>query len=116
MYDCDRCRYTQRLHNNLHNNLHKRLVIYAEFAVNLDLYNYFSHIIMQQASINVLRDQAIPSQKLLINNESIDAVEQKILEVISPIDGRVVTTVPREEVFRPVLAVSKFTDADQLFR
>jgi len=58
---------------------------------------------MQQDSINVLRDQAIPSQKLLINNESIDAVEQKILELISPIDRRVITAVPREEVFWPLV-------------
>ena len=50
---------------------------------------------MQQDSIDTLREQLIPPQKLLINNESIDAVEQKVLDVISPIDGRVITSIPR---------------------
>ena len=48
---------------------------------------------MQQSNINDLRELAIPEQKLLINGQQVTARNGATLPVISPIDGRQISTI-----------------------
>ncbi|KRR07353.1 aldehyde dehydrogenase [Bradyrhizobium jicamae] len=48
---------------------------------------------MQQAQIDRLRSAAIPAQQLFVGGQPMTAISEARLDVLSPIDGRVLTTI-----------------------
>ena len=48
---------------------------------------------MQQAQIDLLRSAAIPAQQLFIGGRPAQAIGEARLDVVSPIDGKVLTTI-----------------------
>ena len=50
---------------------------------------------MQQEAIDLLRNQAISPQLNFINGKWVDALDKQVIDVVSPIDGCVITTIAR---------------------
>jgi gamma-glutamyl-gamma-aminobutyraldehyde dehydrogenase len=47
---------------------------------------------MQQAQIDRLRSAAVPAQQLFVGGQPTTAISEARLDVVSPIDGQVLTT------------------------
>ena len=75
---------------------------------------------IEQAQIDALRGQAIPAQSLLIDGENVDPLEERSgIEVISPIDGRVLSTLANgsaADVDRAVAAARRRFDSGEWSR
>ncbi|MBA1993757.1 aldehyde dehydrogenase, partial [Escherichia coli] len=48
---------------------------------------------MQQAQIDRLRSAAIPAQQLFVGGRAVPALGEARIDVVSPIDGRLLTTI-----------------------
>ncbi|WP_407147213.1 aldehyde dehydrogenase [Bradyrhizobium sp. ORS 86] len=66
---------------------------------------------MQQAQIDRWRSAAIPAQQLFVGGRSVPAARDARLDVVSPIDGRVLTTIADGDASDIDLAVSRARQA-----
>ena len=61
---------------------------------------------MDQSAIDVLRKKHIADQAMLIDGQDIISVDGFALDVVSPIDGQVISTIPQASVENVDAAVS----------
>ncbi|HEX7924646.1 MAG TPA: aldehyde dehydrogenase family protein, partial [Bradyrhizobium sp.] len=66
---------------------------------------------MQQAQIDLLRSAAIPAQQLFIGGRPVQATGEARLDVVSPIDGQVLTTIADGDAADIELAVKRARQA-----
>lgn len=66
---------------------------------------------MQQAQIDLLRSAAIPAQQLFIGGRPAQAIGEARLDVVSPIDGQVLTTIADGDAADIDLAVKRARQA-----